>query len=188
MFVVLGLGNPGQSYGKTRHNAGFMAVDCLASESGVKIDRRGEGYVYGVCRVGEEEVVLAKPLTYMNLSGGAAERLLRHYGASPASLIVVYDDCDLELGRVRVRKDGGSGGHRGVASIMERLQTADFLRLRLGIGAPKPGTELSDYVLLPFGAEEKEVFEDELKRAAAALADIIKNGADFAMNFYNARQ
>ena len=100
MFVILGLGNPGQSYGKTRHNAGFMAVDCLALESGVRLDRRGDGYVYGVCRVGEEEAVLAKPLTYMNLSGGAAERLLRLYGVSPSSLIVVYDDCDLELGRL----------------------------------------------------------------------------------------
>lgn len=188
MFVILGLGNPGQSYGKTRHNAGFMAVDCLALESGVRLDRQGDGYVYGVCRVGEEEAVLAKPLTYMNLSGGAAERLLRLYGASPASLIVVYDDCDLELGRVRITKSGGSGGHRGVASVMERLQTADFLRLRLGIGRPPSGTELSDYVLLPFGPEEKETFEDELKRAATALTDIIKNGADFAMNLYNARQ
>ncbi|HZX35128.1 MAG TPA: aminoacyl-tRNA hydrolase [Thermodesulfobacteriota bacterium] len=188
MFVILGLGNPGQSYGKTRHNAGFMAIDLLASESGVKIDRQGDGYVCGVCRVGEEEVALAKPLTYMNLSGGAAERLLRLYGGSPASLIVVYDDCDLELGRLRIGKGGGSGGHRGVASIMERLGTPDFLRLRLGIGRPPSGTELSDYVLLPFGPEEKEVFEDELKRAAAALTDIIKNGADFAMNLHNARQ
>lgn len=188
MFVVLGLGNPGLSYGKTRHNAGFMAVDYLALESGIRLDSRGDGYVYGVCGVGEEDVVLAKPLTYMNLSGGAAERLLRHYGASPASLIVVYDDCDLELGRVRITKGGGSGGHRGVASVMERLQTTDFLRLRLGIGRPSPGTELFDYVLLPFGPEEKEAFEDELKRAAAALTDIIKNGADFAMNHYNARQ
>ncbi|MFZ3072182.1 MAG: aminoacyl-tRNA hydrolase [Thermodesulfobacteriota bacterium] len=185
MFIVLGLGNPGASYGKTRHNAGFMAVDCLASESGVKLDRQGDGYVYGVCRVGEEEVVLAKPLTYMNLSGVAVERLLRYYNASSASLIVVYDDCDLELGRLRIRKDGGTGGHRGVASIMERLGTADFLRLRLGIGRAPEGMELSDYVLLPFGTEEKEVFEDELKRAAAALTDIIKNGADFAMNLYN---
>ena len=188
MFVVLGLGNPGTAYGKTRHNAGFMAVDSLASESGVKLDRQGDGYVYGLCRVGEEEVVLAKPLTYMNLSGVAAERLVRRHGASPASLIVVYDDCDLELGRVRIRKGGGSGGHRGVASIMERFGTEDFLRLRLGIGRPPGGMELSDYVLLPFGREEKEVFEDELKRAAAALTDIIKSGADFAMNLYNARQ
>ena len=187
MFVVLGLGNPGPSYGKTRHNAGFMAVDSLASESGVKLDRQGEGYVYGLCGVGEEEVVLAKPLTYMNLSGGAAERLLRLYGGSPASFIVVYDDCDLELGRVRIRKGGGSGGHRGVASIMERLGTEDFLRLRLGIGRPPSGMELSDYVLLPFGPEEKEVFEDELKRAVAALTDIIRSGAGFAMNLYNAQ-
>ena len=103
-----------------------MAVDSLASESGVKLDRQGDGYVYGLCRVGEEEVVLAKPLTYMNLSGVAAERLVRRHGASPASLIVVYDDCDLELGRVRIRKGGGSGGHRGVASIMERFGTEDF--------------------------------------------------------------
>lgn len=187
MFVVLGLGNSGTAYGKTRHNAGFMAVDRLALESGVKLDRQGDGYVYGVCSVGEEEVVLAKPLTYMNLSGVAAERLVRCYGGSSMSLIVVYDDCDLELGRLRIRKGGGSGGHRGVASVAERLGTPDFLRLRLGIGRPPSGMELSDYVLLPFGKEEKEVFEDELKRAAAALADIIKNGAGFAMNFYNAQ-
>lgn len=208
MFFVVGLGNPGHEYENTRHNIGFMVVDRLATSLGIALDTKEANYIrssgYVLRPKGPEaeatvepkaepnhgigaEVMLVKPQTFMNLSGNAARALAASRDLTPDKLIVVCDDCELPLGKIRIRKGGGSGGQRGLASIIERLGTNEFVRVRMGVGRPAEGSneELRDYVLDPFTEGEAPLAESEIKSGATAVESIIIDGIDAAMNRFN---
>lgn len=154
--VIVGLGNPGRRYHRSRHNIGFDVVDTLARRHGISIQRKEASAVYGVGRIGQRSVLLGKPQTYMNVSGEAVSLLVRRYSQAGEQLLVVHDDIDLPLGRIQCKRQGGDAGHRGIRSIIQCLQSGAFLRLRLGIGRPEHKEEVIDYVLSPFTAEEAE--------------------------------
>lgn len=183
MFVIAGLGNPGAEYEDTRHNVGFMLVDRAALSYGIKLKRSGKA-LCGTGTIKGVEVALLKPLTYMNLSGEAIRGFIEANAVSAESIIAAYDDCDLPLGRLRLRKNGGSGGHRGVESMIRSLGTRDFKRIRLGVGR-REGVDTAEYVLSPFEPKEKGAVEEMLSRGLAALEDVVAVGIDSAMNRFN---
>jgi PTH1 family peptidyl-tRNA hydrolase len=185
MKIIIGLGNPGRKYERTRHNAGFMAIDELAR--GLRFDLTQEKYhaVIGRGRIGDTEALLAKPQTFMNESGRSAGAVLRYTYGSPADLIVLHDELDLPLGAVRVKAGGGHGGHNGLRSLIEHLGTPDFVRVRIGVGRPEPGRDAAVYVLSPFRADERGLAEESFARAAEAVRVIIADGLPKAMNAFN---
>lgn len=186
MFVVLGLGNPGEEYARTRHNVGFRVVDALARRWGVEARRRKFlAHVAEAERAGAR-VLLAKPGTYMNASGRSARAILDFYGLAPEALCTVSDDVNLPLGRLRVRRGGSAGGHKGLASVAEHLGTEAFARLRVGVGAPRG--ERRDYVLSPFRGAEAEEAEAAVERAADAVECWVGEGVERCMNRYNAAE
>lgn len=186
MILVVGLGNPGRRYRGTRHNVGQVVVERLAGRLGVSLAEHGWARA-GRGRVGGKTVVLAVPVTYMNASGQAVRDLLRRHRGRPADLLVVHDDMDLPLGRIRLRPDGGAGGHNGVRSIIEEVGTADFARLRIGIGRPPEGVDPVDYVLEEFGADERPVVDEVVERAVDAALTVVSQGLEAAMNRFNQR-
>lgn len=183
MFLIVGLGNPGGNYEDTRHNAGFMLIDRLCARHGVRMKKTGSAAV-GKGVISGVEVALIKPQKFMNLSGEVILAVMRETGAAPEELIVMHDDSDLALGRLRLKKDGGSGGHRGVDSTIRCVGSRNFIRVRLGIGRPDHG-ELSDYVLGRFAPDERDVFEVMLDSAADSVEAVLTDGIDKAMNRFN---
>ncbi|MDI6691833.1 MAG: aminoacyl-tRNA hydrolase [Anaerosomatales bacterium] len=183
--LIVGLGNPGEEYACTRHNAGFMVVDLLAENLGVSYWREECGSRVGVVRLGDEDLVLAKPQTYMNRSGSAVRRLLERYDASLADTIVIHDDLDLPETVVRVKRGGGHGGHNGLRSIVETVGSGDFVRVRLGIGRPPGRQDPADYVLEPMRGEVAERIEGAVPHAAAAVMHVIEHGVEAAMREFN---
>lgn len=167
--MVVGLGNPGPNYEITRHNAGFMALDLLADDLGIELTREKYRALIGSGQVAGERVLLVKPLTFMNLSGQAVAPLARWYGIAPQNIMVILDDLDLEPGRLRIRPKGSSGGHKGLASVLEALGTEAVPRVRIGIGRPPAGKEAVDYVLEPFTEEEWALVSPVLLKAAQAV-------------------
>jgi PTH1 family peptidyl-tRNA hydrolase len=184
-WLIIGLGNPGKEYRLTRHNVGFRAVDRFARDQGIRFNKRRNKAQIGEGRLGKERVVLAKPLTYMNKSGVAAKRLVEAWGIPLDHLVVVHDDLDLACGRMKIKEKGGHGGHKGVQSIIEQLGSADFLRVKVGIGKPPPHDEGADYVLSRFAADERALIKKSVQQAAEAIEAIISSGKDKAMNKYN---
>ena len=184
MRIIAGLGNPGPQHALTRHSVGFLVVDAFAAAHGLRFGPRRFDAETARGRAAGAEVLLAKPLTYMNLSGRSLAPLVAYYKVAPADLIVVHDDLDLAFGRLQIRERGGDGGHNGLRSIIAELGTRDFARLRVGIGRPDRA-DPADYVLSPFGAEEAPALERVLERAAAALESILREGMARAMNRYN---
>lgn len=162
-----------------------MLVDWLAREHSIRCDAFAAGSVTGAGLIAGKEVVLAKPLTYMNLSGRAVAGLASSLAILPDSMLVVFDDCDLPVGTLRIRKRGGGGGHRGFESVISSLGTVDIPRLRLGVGRDPDGGGTTDHVLVPFARAEEQVVARMLERAAAAVEDILAKGIDHAMNFFN---
>lgn len=185
MFIVVGLGNPGAKYAETRHNIGFMVVDYLSRMLNVSVNKIKHKALIGECRIGTEKVILAKPQTYMNLSGESVLDIVEFYKLPSENLIVVYDDADLDTGVVRIRPKGSSGTHNGMKSIIYLLNTDDFPRVRIGIGKQPDFMDLADYVTSKFSKDEIPLMEDAVKRAAAALEEIVGNGINSAMNKYN---
>lgn len=184
MRCILGLGNPGREYAETRHNLGFRVVDLLAQRHSIRLRARfhsrwGQGTIAG------QPVVLAQPLTFMNASGSAARRLLERFSLTPQDLFVIYDDLDLQLGRLRVRRRGSAGTHKGMRSVVESLGTEDFPRLRLGIGPLPPEADAVAFVLSPFRREEQPLVEEMLDRAAESVECWLREGIEAAMNRYN---
>ena len=184
-YLVIGLGNPGREYAQTRHNAGFLLVDALAARLGVRFRRLQFKALTTDTRYGEAKIILAKPQTYMNLSGQAVGSLMRFYKIPPERLLVAYDDLDLPLGTVRLRPKGGHGGHKGMRSIIERLGTQEFPRLRLGIGRPPGRMDAADYVLQPFAPAELEAMSIAFDRGVEGIFRWLDEGLDAAMNFVN---
>lgn len=186
MKLVVGLGNPGQRYEKTRHNVGFRVADELARRHGGKFRRswRCRSEIAEI-NLDSQNVILAKPRTFMNNSGIAVAALHRMYKIPHADIVVVFDDVELRCGLLRIRKQGGAGGHQGVASVIQHLGTEAFPRVRVGIGPRPPGEELVNYVLSPFSAEEEREIGVAVRRAADAVERIVTVGVDRAMNEFN---
>jgi len=191
-LVIVGLGNPGPSYARTRHNVGFRCVDHFAGMKGIRFARTACNARLAELQKGGIHVVLAKPRTFMNLSGQSAIGLVHAFGIPPERLLVVYDDVDLQLGRLRVRSSGGSGGHNGVRSITAALNTDRFPRVRVGIGRPAESNtvawtedSLIDYVLGRFSSEEEAVIQDSILKVGEVLDCIVTDGVEAAMNRFN---
>ena len=186
MKLILGLGNPGRGYHWTRHNVGFLLLDGLAKKQGIEISRRGMKSIYGRGRIGTEEVILAKPQTFMNLSGEAAQRLLQFFKIPPENLIVLHDDLDLPMGKPRIRLRGGHGGHKGIRSIVEALGNDGFIRFKIGIGRPgRPGQDPADFVLEPLVEGERERFKKMIEENLEALEILILEGPQAAMDRFH---
>ncbi len=184
MKLIVGLGNPGRKYQGTRHNVGFVTIRILARRHHIHVRSRRNKALVGEGVIAGEKVVLAKPLTFMNLSGQAVGGLLRRYRLEPSDLIVISDDVNLPLGRLRVRARGSAGGHKGLSSIIHSLGTEDFARIRIGIGSP--GFGMVDYVLSRFGRAEREVAREATSRTADAVEAVLAAGIEQAMNRFNA--
>ncbi len=185
MLAVLGLGNPGDEYRATRHNVGFRVLEHLAAGLGEEFSRKRFRSMVAEVRLGSEKVILCEPQTYMNKSGAAARAVLDFYKLEPAGVLVVCDDFHLELGRVRVRRGGSSGGHNGLESVAGQFGTQEFPRLRLGIGEAPHGSV--DYVLGRFRAGEEEVISETIRRSADAVRCWAEEGIEACMNRFNAR-
>lgn len=185
MKIIVGLGNPGKEYMSTRHNLGFRVVDTLAETTGSRFDKKMVQSLVCAARIGKEKVILAKPQTFMNLSGEAVGPLLAWYKVGVEDLLVVVDDFDLQPGRVRLRGYGGSGGHKGLTSVITVLGTERFARLRLGIGRPPFPIDAADWALGRFSPSELVDIESGVKAAAQAAAEFVTGGLAQAMNLYN---
>lgn len=183
--LVVGLGNPGPEYARNRHNVGFCCVEALASAHGLAFDKRQKKARVALGDALGRRVILAKPQTFMNDSGRAAAPLARFYRVPPERLLVVYDDLDLPLGTLRLRPEGGSGGHKGMRSVIEHLGGQQFPRLRFGIGRPPGKMDPAAYVLQDFAEDEEELLAGVLDRAVAAVETWLADGIEAAMNRYN---
>lgn len=183
-IIIFGLGNPGQKYLLARHNVGFRTVDCISIAAKIPLYKMSHQAYWGKGQFAGSDVVLAKPMTYMNNSGLAVAALCGNFGVSPERILVVYDDMDLSLGTLRLRPQGGSGGHNGLKSIIYQLQTESFPRMRIGIGR-SPSAEVANYVLESFSQAEEEVLSVTLNHAVKAAALFIEEGIMAAMNRYN---
>lgn len=185
-YLVIGLGNPGREYRHNRHNVGFMLLDHLANRYEESFSRFEAHALVVKMKYAEHRLIMAKPQTFMNKSGQAVSSLLRFYKIPFSQLLIAYDDVDLPLGKLRLRPSGGSGGHRGMNSIIERLGTEDFPRLRIGIGRPPGKKEAADYVLQDFRKEELVLLPAILDGGVDAILTFINDGIDQAMNQFNA--
>ena len=185
MYCIVGLGNPGEEYADTRHSVGFRVVDELAKACDTHIRRPQFRALTATVRLGRTEVLVMKPQNYMNRSGESVAAALSATGIAPADMLVVYDDVDLPLGRVRLRPQGGSGGHNGIKSIIDHLSDPEFGRLRLGVGRPDSDEEMIDHVLSPFSADEAEGLELLIERGVAASRAFIADGIRSAMQTFN---
>ncbi len=187
MKLIVGLGNPGEGYAETRHNIGFMVAELVAERAGIALKRKGYQGLYGVGRVAGEETTILLPQTFMNRSGASVAPACQSLGVQPGDLIVAHDEIDLDYGCVRVKVGGGHGGHNGVKSISTLLGEPDFVRLRIGIGRPPTGSDVSSYVLGRFKFAERKRLSEFIKQAARALELIVGDGPQLAMNTYNNR-
>jgi PTH1 family peptidyl-tRNA hydrolase len=183
--LIVGLGNPGKKYQHTRHNLGFLVIDRLARQNHIAVTKKLCGALIGEWGANGENVILAKPQTFMNRSGTAVKEVLREYRGGSADLLVIYDDLDLPFGRIRIRTHGGAGGHRGIASIMENLAGAPFCRIRVGVGRPPGAMDAADFVLESFNAGEVGELSEILDRAAASVDCLLRDGVRRAMELYN---
>lgn len=183
MFLIVGLGNPGDEYNHTRHNVGFDAVEKIADKYNININREKFKGMYGEGFINNEKVILFKPLTYMNLSGEAVKPLMDFYKLTSEDILVIYDDISLNVGRLRIRDKGSAGGHNGIKSIIAHLGTDVFPRIKVGVGQPKG--DLVKHVLGKFPKEEREVLDKVFDIAVEATETIIKDNTKEAMNKYN---
>ncbi len=184
MWLVAGLGNPGDAYAKTRHNIGFMVIDALSVKSSIPVKHKTANYLFGRGVIGEQEAILIKPLTFMNRSGIAVKEAAGRYDTD--GILVVHDDMDLPAGVVRIRKSGSSGGHNGIESIINALGTRDFIRVKVGIGRPDR-TPPEKYVLRPLSRQELTVMEEAVEKAAEAVTVALNRGVSCAQNMFHRR-
>ena len=185
-WLIVGLGNPGKEYERTRHNCGYRAVDILAQKLGCKIDKAKFQGLYCQTNYNGKKVMLLKPLTYMNLSGRSVLQLSAYFGIPPQQIIVLFDDISLAPGRLRIRADGSAGGHNGIKSIIQEVGSQEFPRVKIGVGAkPNPEYDLADWVLSTFSANEEKALAVSLANAADAALAIIDHGVPEAANRFN---
>lgn len=182
-YIIAGLGNPGERYTFTRHNAGFLAIDYLAQTFNTKVDRIKFKGLVGSFEYADKKVLLLKPMTYMNSSGDSIVEAVNFYKIKPEKLIIIYDDIAFDVGVVKMRKKGSDGGHNGVKSIIQRLGTEEFPRIRIGIGVPKE--DMVKYVLSEFEDYEKQKIFKAIEKAAQGIKILLESGIDRAMNYIN---
>lgn len=186
MYIIVGLGNPGREYEKTRHNIGFRVIDAVAEQFGIGLTEKKHKAVLGKGVIDGQKAVLAKPQTYMNLSGESVRALVDYYKADEETeLIVIYDDISLDVGRLRIRKQGSAGGHNGMKNIILHLGHDTFCRIRMGVGDKPKGYDLVDHVLGHFSKEEEATIKEGVERAVEALRTVLSEGPDQAMNRFN---
>ena len=185
LYIIVGLGNPGDKYEKTRHNVGFNVIDLLAKEYSIDVSKLKHKALIGEGRVGTEKVILVKPMTYMNLSGESVADICNYYNVDLENVIVIYDDIDLDVGKIRIRKKGSGGTHNGMRSIIKCLGSNEFPRVRVGISKPKNGQDLADFVLSRFSKEDEKSLQESFENSVAAVDCAIRNDLDLAMNRYN---
>ncbi|MEW6676061.1 MAG: aminoacyl-tRNA hydrolase [Nitrospirota bacterium] len=183
MWLIAGLGNPGRRYFRTRHNIGFMVIEEIADRHKINLKDK-EGYRIGRGTIGGEDILLIEPLLYVNRSGPVVKNILRNFNIQPESLIVIHDDLDMETGKLKIKKSGSSGGHKGVESIIQSIGLKDFIRFKIGIGRD-PAIPAEDYVLSRFRRYEITLIKDVIQKAADAICYIVSEGVDKAMNKFN---
>lgn len=184
MYLIVGLGNPESDYARTRHNMGFEVINQLAKKHDIRLSRSKMQAIYGKGNIEDQAVLLVKPQTYMNASGDSVIQYMHYYKVLPEQLIVVYDDIDLEPGKIRIKRRGGPGTHNGMRSVVSKLGTEDFIRVRVGIGIPKYG-DLITHVIGGIPEEEYLVLQKGINQAEKAVEAILKHGIESAMNQYN---
>jgi PTH1 family peptidyl-tRNA hydrolase len=184
-FMIVGLGNPGPRYSKTRHSVGFEVIEDISREFIIPLKMHPANARVGRGRIRSREVVLAQPMAYMNLSGNPVYQLARSFGLSCEDILIVHDDMDLAFGRIKIKEKGGSGGHNGIQSLIDAFGGGDFARLRMGIGRPEAGMNAVDHVLSSFKLEESKMLEHIISRARDAAVSVLCNGAKEAMTRFN---
>lgn len=186
MFIIVGLGNPTKEYEGTRHNVGFAVIDAIADKYNISVTERKNRAFCGKGIIEGQKVILAKPQTYMNLSGESVRGLVDYYKVDEETeLLIIFDDISLDVGQLRIRTKGSAGGHNGIKSIISHLGTQEFTRIKVGVGDKPKGWDLADYVLGRFPEEEEPTVRESLKRASEACKSIVTDGVDAAMNQYN---
>ena len=185
MYLIAGLGNPENEYSGTRHNMGFYTINMISEEYKIKVEKKKFSALYEKANIEGEEIILLKPQTYMNLSGNSIRECANFYKIKPENIIIIYDDKDLEPGKIRIRKKGSAGGHNGVKSVIENLGTQEISRIRVGIGKPQQNSDMINYVIGKVPKEEQEKLQQGVEKAKEATIEILKNGIDKAMNKFN---
>ena len=189
MFLIVGLGNPGRQYEHTRHNAGFDVMDALAEKYNISISESGHKALFGKGKIGGQKVILAKPQTFMNLSGESVAELLHYYKIDPEEeLLVIFDDISLAPGNIRIRKKGSAGGHNGIKNIIAMTGTENFKRIKVGVGEKPAGWDLADHVLGRMSEEDRAAFEEAVKESVKATEMILEDEIDQAMNDFNRKK
>lgn len=187
MYIIVGLGNPGRKYENTRHNMGFLTIDRLADKLSIRVSKIKFKALIGEGKIGDHKVILMKPQTYMNLSGESVREIMQFYKIPVENLIVVYDDFDIAVGTIRIRKFGSAGTHNGMKSVIYQLQSDRFPRIRIGIGTEDKG-DLIDFVIGGVSKDEAALLREAIDQAVEALQAIVTDGIDLAMNRYNSRR
>ena len=185
MYLIVGLGNPEEKYSNTRHNMGFDVINQLSKECNIEVSKSKFNALYGMGEINSNKVILVKPQTYMNLSGVSIIKFKKFYKISNKNIIVVYDDMDLDLGNIRIKAKGGAGTHNGMKSVVENLNTEDFIRIRIGIGEPSNKEEMIDYVIGKIPKRERIILDESIIKAKDSIFEILENGIDKAMNKFN---
>ena len=185
MYLIVGLGNPEADYSKTRHNMGFNVINKIAEEYKIEVNKKKFDALFGEGTIDGKKVILLKPQTYMNLSGKSIIQVVNFYKILKEEIIVIYDDMDVDIGKIKVRKKGSSGSHNGMKSVIQELQTEEFARIRVGIGKPQFKDDMINYVIGAIPDEEVKILDEGVNIAKEACVEIIKNGIDSSMNKYN---
>lgn len=185
MYLIVGLGNPESDYANTRHNMGFNVINEITNSTGIKVSKSKFDALYGMGEINGKKVILVKPQTYMNLSGESVIKFKKFYKISNKNIIVIYDDIDLKVGDIRLKPKGSAGTHNGMKSVIQNLGTEEFIRVRVGIGAPKENEDIIKYVIGPIPKREKDILDESTKKACSSVLEIIENGIDSAMNQFN---
>ena len=185
MYLIVGLGNPEDKYSNTRHNMGFDVINELSKESDIKVSKSKFDAFYGMGEINSKKVILVKPQTYMNLSGESIIKFKKFYKISNKNIIVIYDDIDLKLGDIRLKAKGSAGSHNGMKSVVQNLNTEDFIRIRVGIGSPENKEDIINYVIGQIPKREREILDKSILKAKDSINEILENGIDIAMNKFN---
>ena len=185
MYLIAGLGNPENEYAHTRHNMGFDTINNIAKNNNININKTKFKALYETGIIQGKKVILLKPQTYMNSSGISIKEVVDFYNIKPEEIIIIYDDIDIEKGKIKLRKKGGPGSHNGMKSVIQELQSTDFIRIRVGIGQPEFKKDMINYVIGNVPDEEQKVLQEGTQKAAEAVEEILRNGIDIAMNKFN---
>lgn len=185
MYLIVGLGNPEDKYSNTRHNMGFDVINKISQECNIKVSKIKFDALYGMGEIKGKKIILVKPQTYMNASGESIIKFKKFYKLSNTDIIVIYDDMDLDVGNIRLKAKGGAGTHNGMKSVVENLNTENFIRVRVGIGNPKEKYDAIEYVIGKIPKSEREILDKSITKAKDSVMEILENGIDKAMNKFN---